>query len=456
MNLVIPIIAVIGGVLGLAVAAPFSESIRRQLVRASVIVGWLGVLGGALGIYFGELSGLGTLIGTAACGGLAILPLGMKLRAGRIFAAPIGAALPLVAGALGLALQVDIAGGNSGALILYAGHWGTLAAALVAALVASALASSEGWGADAGRKTPGMSLGLATAALTGGAYLIGGLRGGPEGTGWSLPLASDAGGVTWQVPASAGLPQGLWLDVVAELGWMGPLLIAGAAVSLLTAAATRFDAGRRASALGWFVGAAASLAGFVGLLTSRTNVQLPDAAAYKNTASTLLGDVEGAKMLLEQGRFVTEGDLFVPLGAIAPELVMLGVATVVGALAGAFALKSCWPGDAGDEPRRTAMALHARDYALRAIILGWLSWLLVTLIHWSHFGAVGAGSPAEWNAVGILAAATGLLLVSWTRRNSRLDGFVREVVPGLIFALLIVGVAAGVVFDAPFGLSIVF
>jgi hypothetical protein len=33
---------------------------------------------------------------------------------------------------------------------------------------------------------------------------------------------------------------------------------------------------------------------------------------------------------------------------------------------------------------------------------------------------------------------------------------VREIVPGVVFALLVVGLAASLAFDAPFGLSIVF
>ncbi len=456
MNLVIPILAIFGAVLALGAAAPLAERIRLQLVRAAVVLGWLGVLGGAVGIYTGQLSGSSVLLGTAASAGLAILPVGMKLAAARQFATALAGVIPLILGVFGLVLRVDIAGGNPGMLLLHAGHWGALSAALVAALMAVGLSSSEGWATKSERKTPGTSVGVAIAALAVGAYIIGSLRGGPEGISWAVPLASDAGGVVWQVPPLSALPQGLWIEAVANLGWMSPLLLATAALALLTGIATRFEAGRRASALGWFVSGAVSLAGLAGLLTSRANVGLPDATRYQETALNLIGDVEGAQMLVRQGSFITDGAVFVPLGEVAPELAMLAAAALIGALAGLFSLRSSWPAGDADEPNRTAMALYGRDYALRAVVLGWLGWLLATLIHWNHFGAVGVGSPSEWSAVGLLSVATGVLLLGWTRREGRVGRIVRGLVPGVIFGLLVFGIALGVVFDAPFGVSIVF
>ncbi|WP_246099072.1 hypothetical protein [Persicimonas caeni] len=456
MNLVIPIIAVIGALLALAVLAPLSERVRSYLGRSAVVLGWLGVLGGAIGIYTEQLAGAGVLLGVAASAGLAILPLGMQLAPARNLAWTLGAALPLVLATLGLTVQVDMAGGNSGLFLLHAGHWGALSAALVSLLVAAGLSSSEGWAKDASRKTPGMGVGVVLASLTIAAWMIGSLRGGPEGIAWSVPLASEAGGVTWQIPPSAALPQGLWLEAVAELAWMGPLLIAAAVLGVVTGLATRFKAGRRASALGWFVTGAVALSGVAGLLSSRTGASLPDPAPYRETASTVLGGIQGAPMLIQQGSFVSEGGVFVPLGDIAPELGMLVAAALIALLAGVFSLRVHWPGSAGEGAERTAMGLHARDYALRGVVFGWLAWLLVTLIHWNHFGAVGVGSPAEWSAVGFLALATGVLLLSWSRRNGRSDRIIRELAPGVMFGLLLFGIATGVVFDAPFGLSIAF
>lgn len=456
MNLVIPIIAVVGAILALAVLAPLGKRLRANVGRSAVVLGWLGVLGGAVGIYTEQLAGFGTLVGVAACAGLAILPLGMRLGAARDLTFSLGAVIPLALGVLGLTLQVDIAGGNSGLFLLDAGHWGALSAALVCALVAGGLASSEGWTKDLERKTPGMSIGLAIGSLLLGAWVIGSMRGGPEGLSWTVPLASDAGDVTWQIPASATLPQGLWLEAVVEISWMNPLLIAGAVLALVTGLATRLEAGRRASALGWFVSAAVSLAGLLGLVTSRTGLSLPDAAPYQETAGGILSGIEGGQVLVQQGSFVSEGATYVPLGSVVPELLMLGAAVLIGAIAGLFSLRKGWPTDAGEEPRRTTMALHGRDYALRAVVFGWLAWLLVTLIHWNHFGAVGVGSPAEWSGVGFLSIATGVLFLGWTKRQGRVESMVRELAPGLIFALLVVGIAIGVVFDAPLGLSIVF
>jgi hypothetical protein len=456
MNLVIPIVAIVGALLALLSAAPLSARLREQAVRAGVVIGWLGALAGAAGIYVGEISGLAALLGVAACGGLAVLPIGMRLEGARDFSTPIGALIPLVVGLLGVSVQTTIAGGTSAQLLLYAGHWGTLGAALVAALVAAALASSEGWNGSAKSKTPGVSVGLALSALAAGAYALGTLRAGPEGVGWTVPLSTSAGPASWQIQPSAELLGGYGVPVVSELGWMGPLLIAVAVISLGTCLASRFGAGRRATALGWLVSAAASLSGVLGILSHRSAPTLPDASAYQSAARDALADVEGAQALVEQGRFVAEGDLFVPLGAVAPELAMLSIACFLGLVAGLFALRRSWPGAAGTEPHMAATRLYARDFSLRAIMLAWLSWLLVTLIHWTHFGAVGVGSSAEWSAAGMIMAATGVVLLGWSRRNSRVDRIVRELVPGVVFALLVAGMTMSLVFDAPFGLSLVF
>ncbi len=461
MEAIIPALAILGGALAVAVTLPLSDGVRTNLTRAAAAVGWIGVLGGAIGIYTANLAGLGTLVGTAACAGLAVLPMGMRLAAARDVATAVGGVVPLVAGILAIAVGTQIHGTPSGALLLYAGHWGALGAALVSALIAAALSAGDGWSeAPAAqqpvRRTLGLGLGLAIAALCFGAYLIGAMRGGPEGLQWSVPLVSSGGMVTWQIPPSPQLPQGLWLDAVADVSWLAPLLIAAAVVAVATGVATLFDASKRASVAGWLATGVASLAGVAGLLQARGAAKLPDAGVYRDTATSIMSDVQNARALAQQGQFVATDGVHVTLASIAPELGMLVVATLLAALAVVFAYRRAWPGEAQREPGRAIMSLYARDYAYRAVVLGWLSWLLATLIHWNEFGAVGFGSPAEWSAVGALAVMTGVLLAGWSRSRRRVESVGRQLAPGILAAVLVLGIAAAVVFNAPFGLSIAF
>lgn len=91
------------------------------------------------------------------------------------------------------------------------------------------------------------------------------------------------------------------------------------------------------------------------------------------------------------------------------------------------------------------LRLHARDFALRALLLGWLAWIVLILIRWREIGALSTASPADWTLVGALLLAGSILLIFWNKRRTYY---------ALIFALYAALVALGVYFGAPFGLAI--
>ncbi|AWV89210.1 hypothetical protein [Bradymonas sediminis] len=250
-------LAVLGSLIALVMLNPKKKNAAegdRTLLRGAVGIGWLGLLGGALLIYLGVFNTLSALMGTAACAGLAALPMTIDLRKSPSYAVALGAVAPLLIGATALVLKIDIVGEPADAMLLYAGQWAAFCAAMSAALIASAF--------------------------------------------------------SWASRSSAG------------------------------------------------------------------------------------------------------------------------------------------QGDAASEARAQdarRLGLHARDFALRAVLLGWLSWLVLILIHWRSIGAISMASPADWTFVGALMLATSALLVLWSKRRAYYEA---------ILLIYIAILALGICFGAPFGLAI--
>ncbi len=330
MSVAVPILAVVGALLALVSASPVAREHRRRAAKVAVGVGWIGVLAGVAGFYAGALSGLATLLGAAACGGLAVLPAGIKLDGARDFAVAAGGIIALVVGASGFladgAASVDV----SQASLLYVAHFGALGAAIVSALAGCVL----------------------------------------------VDAATDS-----ELPAPGG---GTIVAVVALVG-------AGVIVHLLGG-------------------------GF------------------------------------EAGASVRE---------MLPELSLWSAAGLLALLAGIYRLRFRAGKPETEAGRQSVYSLHGRDYALRAVLLTWLVVLLGGLVHWNHFGTIGVGSPAEWNAVGAAVGMTGIVLIGWTRHEdesdkTKLGALVDTLAPAAIFSVLVITVAVSIGFHAPFGLSIVF
>ncbi|MFP4597678.1 MAG: hypothetical protein ACLFVJ_05475 [Persicimonas sp.] len=330
MSVAVPILAVVGALLALVAAAPLARERRRRAAQVAVGVGWIGVLAGVAGFYTGAMSGLATLLGTAACGGLAVLPAGIQLDGARDFAVAAGGIIALVVGASGFFADGPASVDVSQASLLYVAHFGALGAALVCALAGCVLFDAAN---DSDRPEPGGGTIMAVVALVGAAVLVHLLGGGFEG---------------------------------------------GTSVS----------------------------------------------------------------------------DLL-------PELSLLAAAVALALLAGVYRLRLRAGEAEGEAGHQSVYLLHGRDYALRAVLLSWLVILLGGLVHWNHFGAIGVGSPAEWNAVGAVLGMTGLVLIGWSRHDdasdkTKISALIDTLAPAAIFSVLVITVALSVGFHAPFGLSIVF
>lgn len=332
MSVAVPILAIVGALSAFLAASNVAPKHQHRAAQVAVGVGWLGVLAGVAGFYTGAMSGLAPLLGTAACGGLAVLPAGIKLDGARGFAVAAGGAVALVVGVSGLFVENAVSVEVSQSSLLYVAHFGALGAALVCALAGCVLFDAAN---DSDRPEPGGGTIVAVVALVGAGILVHLLSGGFE-RGTSVP------------------------DLLPELS----LLAAAVLLALL-------------------------------------------AGIYRLRRRSTEGEVDG---------------------------------------------------EAG---HKSVYLLHGRDYALRAVLLSWLVILLGGLVHWNHFGAIGVGSPAEWNAVGAVLGMTGMVLIGWSRHDdasekTKLGALVDTLAPAAIFSVLVITVAASIGFHAPFGLSIVF
>lgn len=118
-------------------------------------------------------------------------------------------------------------------------------------------------------------------------------------------------------------------------------------------------------------------------------------------------------------------------------------------LAAIFGIGAGWraPAEdrAADAPTPNVLRILARDVALRATILGWLSWVVTMLIHWRQFAAIGMYSPADWTFLATLLLMSSNLLLAGKGGRARFEP---------IFVLLLMMLGLGLAFGAPFGLLI--
>ncbi|MFW5968467.1 MAG: hypothetical protein ACOCV2_13155 [Persicimonas sp.] len=461
MNWIVSSLAILGGLLGLATAAPLPDRVREYAAPAALGAGWLGVVAGTAILYLEGAAPLTVLIATAACAGLIVLPAAEGRSLGGSVGPSLGGALVLVGGLASLFVDGGVETVGQTAL-LFAAQAGAFGAALVSALIAAGFADLGLRGERDFSGIVGLDVPASVAVMCGGAILVGHARGGPVGTGWSLPLRSGGEPVQWTVPGIAELPQGLSIDAVTNMPALTVLASLAAACALVSALLPiwRPDDEKRSLLLLVVGGGLSLFSALVAALVGK-NAGLPEnAEPYAATARALLADADGAEAVVEEGEFAQAGEeVYVALGDLIPELSLLVAAGLVVLV---VAARLRW-GDApaaeeGEGEARTplVLGLHARDYTLRAVLLGWLAWLLGILIHWQYYGAIGVGSPAEWTGLGLLLVASGVALVGWRRRDSTVLYLARRLGPAVVFALFVAGLVTAVIFEAPFGVAMVF
>jgi hypothetical protein len=426
--------------------APARASWRGWTASAA----WAGLVA-SMGAAFGEVAfGGAVALAAAAFAAAAALPaeLPAPWRA-RTFG--VAAAAPVVLGVAAIVQAANtffVTPEPDPNLVLYAGCWAALAAALISALAGASAAEVDP------ERAP-TSTGIAIASLFGGAAIIGHARGGAGSGVFSIPITSDGAPLMWGLPESAGGAGIFGLRVEALAPGVDAALALGAVAALALAVAPVDLKKRSALAAG---SAFAALGALGALLSAGMRPELPDAAAYAERASAL-GAARGVPDdLIAQGAFIMGETYSVLWVDILPALTaMLGALALSGALAyslrrGASGGKEARPpGRVTPDTAQGVGDLLARDLSVRAAALAWLAWMLATLTSWGVFSSYGFASPAEWTALGACMLCAGLAWAHWATR-----GAARRALPGLIAATLVLTVAQAVGFGAPFGVSLFF
>ncbi len=426
--------------------APGNVPWRGWLVSAA----WAGLVA-SMGAAFAEYAfGGGIALSAAAFAAVAALPAELPGKWSSVTRRTAGA----VPAALGVAAVVHTANTFYVApeldpnLVLYAGCWAALAAALTSALAGASAAEVDP------ERTP-TSTGLAIASLLGGAAIIGHVRGGAGSGIFSIPVSSDGAPLMWGLPESAG-GAGIFGLRVEALAPNVDVALAVGAIAALALALMPLDLKKRAALAA--VSALGALGAMGALLSAGMRPTLPDVVTYTERASAL-GAARGVpEDLISKGAFIM-GDTYSVLWVdILPALTaMLGAAALAGALALSL-IRGAASGKETREPGRVTPGteqgvgdLLARDLSVRAAALVWLAWMLSALTSWGIFATYGFASPAEWTALGACMMCAGLAWAHWATR-----GALRRALPGLIATTLVLTAAQAVGFGTPFGVSIFF
>jgi hypothetical protein len=447
---------VLGAMASLVVTFRVDDKLSRLAAQGANILGWIGVLGGAVGIYYGDMSGFESLLGIAGCAMLAVLPANLPSTVTRRFGVPFVGAIAV---SLGLGALIGgqtgpdptMAPGQSELLLLYAGVSGTLAAA-VSSLVSSTSLADLSLGPD-GRPSPSVGAALLIVLACVGVWFLGSARSVDGIMSWAVPLAAGGESLVWRIPDGANLPRGLSLQAAQSLSYAVPLLVVSIVAACVAAWLAVAEKSETWVAAAWAVpgvcaGAFAGVVAF-GLL----EVSAPDASRYADIATNWVLERGLPEQLVELGGYATDGAATVDLASLLPEFILLGTVValslvcVVLTLAGTRSVPE-------DDSDALAVGMFSRDLTIRAMIIGWLAWITTVLVHWAHFGYYGVGSPSEVVFVGSLTLASGIGLLGWSLPRRAPWGRVRALTSALMLAVLVLAFVLSLVFNTPVGLSL--
>lgn len=442
-----------------ALAVPFVErSVGRSVGHLVVGAAWLGVLGGLALMGAGLLQtpvaafsivGLAAFVGVPAFYGKT-LGADKRTDVGGVFW--IAAALSLAMVAVGWAFTGLKLGASAMDWTVFTAQWSAVMAAVSAAVCAAAIGVRSIVRDDKQTlELPAFSvaLSLAVAAILGGVVLIGNLRAGIPGQGYSLVLSSDLGHVFWTVAGSA-IGEKVKLQATAGVSWANGALGGLAALVVLLGLASVFrtkvkltDKQLAGGAIVLGLGIWGTLAS---LLQSAGSAVLPSAKGYLTFSSHLYRAKGLQESIANRAAFVTDGPVNVQWVDLLPEMVGLGVAGAVCVIAG---LRAWLLGANNSEGMKSAM--YSRELSLQAVGFGWLAWIVAQFMRWNLYGTIGQAGAGEWVSLGIMLSVSAMLVFGWRWNGNRADRVLNAVAPGVIAALLILGVAVSYVFGTSFG-----
>lgn len=159
----------------------------------------------------------------------------------------------------------------------------------------------------------------------------------------------------------------------------------------------------------------------------------------------------GALWLAQTSGATPWGDGAILLGA---HWALLAAASASAFTGGLVAVRTAYRSYRDESSGSRSLRAHARDAAVRAVVLLWMAWSAGALVHRQFIGTTGLGSRSEWFAIGVTLLATGGLLAGWDLDD---EGFARlrsMLAPVWVAVVLVVGIWLSFGFGSPFGLSL--
>lgn len=408
--------------------ALFVSTFREGVVADWAInLAWVGLVA-TFGLIYAELlPGGAAALCAAAFAAMAAFPTGVAHGKARVGAMGAGGAIALMV-ALGAAIFAantyydEVAKDPN--LILLAGQWSALSAAITSAVAACGAGM---WRRD-GRAVP-IAAALAIAAMLAGALTMGNLRPEIPQPGYAVELVSDGQPLRWALPGITPDALAFGFHVTLPVPAVDVLL----ALAILAALASAIAAFVRRDAIASWAMAAAGVSGAGGagaILYTGFHAALPEVDRYLEYARSLGAEKKIPGRLIELGSFDVGASIYVLWIDILPDLMLIGGAALL-ALALAWMMRegATFPYREDDVLRRETEALDvartaprhwravaslwARDLGARAAALGWLGWVLTSLLVWRTHATYGFSTPQEWVMLGALIASTGLAMVAW-------------------------------------------
>lgn len=430
---------IISILLGVAVILVASLFVQRSASVSAMALGWLGVIGGCLAIYLGELSQPAAWLGVACLAGPAVALVGREARRAHSgsLAVVASVAAALIFGSLMDAESTRMTGH---ALMLTA-CWAAMIGSLALATSAAVVPLKHGWGP---------SVGLCAAAGPLGALIVGSSRNSVSEFGYFAALQYDGVRVHWVLPAVREFENGLRLIVsLAFPDWVVWACVAAAVSGVVATLALRSSRTRMIGSVGL---ALSVLCGLVVLfaIATVTASQVPDPTAYEDFARSAVLAAKGSESVVAMGGFEPEAVSGVARGSMSADFGLL-VYSIVVVLVG-FLLARRSEAEIEDSTVRERR-LEMRDLMVRSVCLGWLSWFMVLVLNEVFLGTAGFGTSGEWVHLGLLTTATGLVFFGWRGRD-RLEQAVSDLSPGLFAFGWILFFATAFAFGAVPGFSL--
>lgn len=454
--------------LALALVMWFSAWFKPAWMGALNITAWVSLVGCMVALYFGALPSPAAALAAAGLGALAVSASARTSALAKpALSAGLAVGIALAIASIVLASLPQPADAQPDGLLLYAGQWAALAAALAACAQAAGFSS---WRQRDARETlEPAAIGLIVVGLMGGLYLLGSLRANLPSQAYNVFLSSETGAVYWGLSPGQGGANALGLRVTLEIAALNPLLILTGGLALASVFLGARQSWTNCARL-WAASAVGALASLVVLLQAGFSPQLPDLAAYLAYAKVVGAELQIPERAIEAGGFIHGKQLFVLWSTILPEITALSLAALlcISMMALALKAKSASSTSAQRElfgltpapgsPKRLEPqslealgALFSRDMMVRAGVLLWLAWFLGVLVTWKMQAVYGLASPNEWISLGLAIFASGLVCMMFSAPKSLV-----RLVPGIVASLIVIFVLSSLAMDSPPAISIRF